>query len=60
MLISYAWAGHGVASTGSTGGGDALLIILGVGILIGLALMGRNRLRKRRAKRDDKDEARGI
>ncbi len=57
MLISRALAGHGVVDTGSSGGGDALLIILGVGILIFLLYMGRNKWRRRNARPDDNDEA---
>jgi hypothetical protein len=40
MLISRALAGHGVVSTGSSGGGNALLIILAVFIVLGLVIHG--------------------
>ncbi len=52
MLISRALAGHGVADTGSSGGGNALLIILEVVILLGLVHMGRKKLRAHLARRD--------
>lgn len=58
MLISRALAGHGVVDTGSSGGGNALLIILGVGLVFGLVYMGRKRWRGRKARRDDNDESR--
>ena len=56
-MFSRALAGHGVVDTGSSGGGDAVLIILGVGIAFGLFHMGRKRWRRRTVKRDDNDEA---
>ncbi len=58
MLISRALAGHGVVDTGSSGGGDALLIILGVGILFILLYFGRKRWRGRNASRNDSDQLR--
>ena len=57
MLISRAFAGHGVVDTGSAGGGNALLIILGVAILLGLVYMGRKRWRRRKAERDASGES---
>ena len=58
MLISRALAGHGVVDTGSSGRGDALLIILGIGILFILLYFGRKRWRGRNAGRDDSDQSR--
>ncbi len=60
MLVSRALAGHGVVDTGSSGGGNALLIILGVGILIGLLYVGWKRLKRPKARRDDDDESRNA
>ena len=40
MLISPAMAGHFMADDGNTGGGDTLLIILGVGLVLGLVYVG--------------------
>ncbi len=57
MLVSRALAGHGVVDTGSAGGGDALLIILGVGIVFLLLYFGRKRWRGRNARRDDSDQS---
>jgi len=51
-MFSRALAGHGVVDTGSSGGGDAVLIILGVGIVIGLFFMDRKRWQRRAAQRD--------
>jgi len=55
MLVSRALA-HGVVDTGREGGANALLIILGVGILIFLLYMARNKWRRRNASPDDNDE----
>jgi len=52
-MFSRALAGHGVVDTGSAGGGNAVLIILGVGIVIGLVHMGRKRWKRRTAKHDN-------
>ena len=52
MVISPALAGHGVVGTGSSGGGDALLIILGVAIVLGLGYMTWNKWRRRRPTQD--------
>ena len=52
MLVSRAF-GHGTIASESSGGGNALLIILGVGILFRLVYMGRKRWRRRKAVRDD-------
>lgn len=54
MFISRAF-GHGTIASESSGGGNALLIILGIAILFGLAYMARNRWRRRNAGRDDND-----
>ena len=54
-MISRALA-HGIKDAGSSGGANALLIILGVAILFGLAHMGRKRWRRRRARRVDSGE----
>lgn len=54
-MFSRALAGHGVVDTGSSGGGNAVLIILGVGIVIGLFYMGRKRWQRRAAKRDGRE-----
>jgi hypothetical protein len=56
MLISRALAGHGVTDTGSSGGGDALLIILGVGITFAIVYTFFKRWRKRKAMRDGDGE----
>lgn len=58
MLISSAWAGHGVVSTGSSGGGNALLIILAVAIASFLAYLGQKKLRRHLSGRDDAEKAR--
>lgn len=51
-LISSAWAAHPqTAGTGSSGGANALLIILGVAILLGVVYTVQKRLRKRLAER---------
>lgn len=47
MLISRASAGHFMADTGNTGGGDALLIILGAGIALGLVYVAQKKWRQR-------------
>jgi hypothetical protein len=47
MLVSRAEAAHGVVDTGSSGGGDALLIILGVAIAFGLGFSIYKRWRNR-------------
>lgn len=51
MSISRA-AAQGASDSGSSGGGNALSIILGIFILLGLLYPGRNKLRDRLAKRD--------
>ncbi len=40
MLISPAFAGHFMADDGNTGGGNTLLVILGVGLVLGLLYVG--------------------
>ena len=57
MLVSRALAGHGVVDTGSEGGANALLIILGVGILFLLLYWGRKRWHGRNAKPDANNES---
>lgn len=57
-MITRALAGHGVVDTGSEGGGNALLIILGVGILFLLLYFGRKKLRGWKAGRGDNGESR--
>ncbi len=58
MLISQAWAGHFTPDTGNTGGGDALLIILAAGIVLGLLYSGQKRLRRRLQARQSKPDSR--
>ncbi|MDH3242583.1 MAG: hypothetical protein OEO83_18160 [Alphaproteobacteria bacterium] len=54
MIISPAMAAHPqTAGTGSTGGANALLIILGVFILLGFVYFLQKRLRKRLAERNE-------
>ena len=57
MLISQAWAGHFSPTTGNSGGGDTLLIILGVGIALGLLYSAQKRLRRRLMQRHDDGES---
>ena len=47
MLVSRAQAAHGVVDTGSSGGGNALLIILGVAIAFGVCFSIYKRWRNR-------------
>ncbi len=54
MLISGA-LGHGVVDTASSGGGNALLIILAVGIVLSLVYMGQKRWRRRKLMADGDD-----
>lgn len=56
MFISRALAAHGVVSTGSSGGGTALLIILGAAILFGVVYMLQKKLRKRMGERRESNE----
>jgi preprotein translocase subunit YajC len=57
MLISDALAAHpGTADTGSTGGANALLIILGVFIFLGFVYFLQKRLRKRLAERQEGEQ----
>jgi hypothetical protein len=60
MLISRALAGHGVVDTGSDGGGNAVLIILGVAIAFLLFYMVRKKLRKRAEQRDNDEETQDM
>jgi len=48
MLISHALAGHGVTDTGSAGGGNALLIILAVAVVLGFLYVGQKKWRRRK------------
>ena len=54
MLISRAFA-HGSGSTGSSGGGHALLIILAIAVTLGLLYAGQKRWRGRRQRPDGGD-----
>ena len=57
MLISRTLAAHpGTADTGSTGGANALLIILGVFIVLGVVYFLQKRLRKRLAARNEGEQ----
>lgn len=57
MLISSAMAAHpGSADTGSSGGGYALLIILGIVILLGFVYVLQKRLRRRLAQPREGEE----
>ncbi len=60
MPVSRALAGHGIVDTGSSGGGDTLLIILGVAILFGLFYMARKRIKRRDAAPGTDDETQGT
>ncbi len=51
MLISRALA-HGSGGTGSSGGGNALLIILAIAVVLGLLYTGQKRWRARRQRPD--------
>ncbi len=57
MIISRAFAGDSVVNTGSSGGGNAVLVILGVAILFALIHQGRKKLRKRAESRVERDES---
>ena len=48
MFISPAMAGHFMADDGNTGGGNALLIILGVGLVLAAVYFGQKRWRRRK------------
>lgn len=56
MFISRALAAHGVVSTGSSGGGTALLIILGTALFFGLVYVLQKKLRKRMGEREESNE----
>jgi hypothetical protein len=61
MNVDFACAsGHGVVDTGSDGGGNALLIILGGGILFLVFYMARKRWRGRKAGLDAGDTSQDI
>ncbi len=47
MLISRALA-YGAGGTGSSGGGNALLIILAIAAVLGFLYMGQKKLRSRK------------
>ena len=57
MLISHALA-HGGIDSGSHGGANALLIILGIAILLGLAYVLQKKLRKWMAEREGGEDRR--
>jgi LPXTG-motif cell wall-anchored protein len=57
MLISPAFAGHFMADDGNTGGGDTLLIILGVGLVLGLLYVGQKKWRRRLLVRQGESES---
>ncbi len=59
MLISPAMAGHFMADDGNTGGGDTLLIILGVGLVLGLLYVGQKKWRRRMLARQGESETQG-
>lgn len=46
-MISSAWARNSVVDTGSSGGGNALLIMLAAGITFGFAYAAYKRWRRR-------------
>ena len=48
MFISPAMAGHFMADDGNTGGGNTLLIILGVGLVLAAVYFGQKRWRRRK------------
>ncbi|MGH6662563.1 MAG: hypothetical protein ACREB6_13575 [Rhodospirillales bacterium] len=52
MLISPASAAHFTPPTGSSGGGIALLIIIGVIVVLALAYKGQKKWRGRKTRRD--------
>ena len=57
MLISSAMAAHPqTADTGSSGGANALLIILGIAILMGCVYFLQKRLRRKLAERREAEE----
>ncbi len=49
MLISPALA-HGASGTGTSGGGNALLIILAIAAVLGLLYVGQKKWRRRKQK----------
>ena len=57
MLISPAFAGHFMADDGNTGGGNTLLIILGVGLVLCLLYFGQKKLRRRMLARQGEGES---
>ena len=48
MFISPAMGGHFMADDGNTGGGNTLLIILGVGLVLAVIYFGQKRWRRRK------------
>jgi len=48
MFISPAFAGHFMADDGNTGGGNTLLVILGVGLVLAAIYFGQKRWRRRK------------
>ena len=57
MFISPALAGHFMADDGNTGGGNTLLIILGVGLLLAAIYFGQKRLRRRKVAHQGEGES---
>ncbi len=56
MLIGRAWAAHGVVGTGGSGGGNALLIILGGAIVLAVAYICFKKWRRGRLGNDGDDD----
>ena len=57
MLISPAFAGLFMADDGNTGGGDTLLIILGVGLVLGVLYVCQKKWRRRMLVRQGDSES---
>ncbi len=57
MLISPAFAGHFMADDGNTGGGNTLLVILGVGLVLGLLYVGQKKWRRHMLARQGDSES---
>ncbi len=57
VLISRALAAHGVVGTGGSGGGDALLIILGGVVVLGLDYVSLKKWRRGRSSNDSDDDS---
>jgi len=52
MIISRAFAAHGITDTGSSGGGNALLIILAVAITFVIGYVAFKKLQNRKQNRE--------